>query len=38
VTLWQPRHGGHAGFPSGRWPGHLMTLPEQVTRWLGQHL
>ena len=32
VTLWQPAHGGHVGFPGGRWPGHVMTLPEQVTR------
>ena len=38
VTLWQPRHGGHVGFPSGRFPGHLMTLPEQVLGWLhAQH-
>ena len=35
VRLWQPAHGGHVGFPGGRWPpGHVMTLPEQVTRWL----
>jgi predicted alpha/beta-fold hydrolase len=34
VTLWQPAHGGHAGFPSGRWPAHLMTLPESVMRWM----
>ncbi|MCW5664791.1 MAG: alpha/beta fold hydrolase [Piscinibacter sp.] len=38
VTLWQPAHGGHVGFPGGRWPGHVMTLPEQVTRWLAQAL
>lgn len=36
VTLWQPRHGGHVGFPGGRWPGHVMTLPEQVMGWLRQ--
>ena len=23
VTLWQPTHGGHVGFPGGRWPGHV---------------
>ncbi len=38
VTLWQPAHGGHVGFPGGRWPGHLMTLPEQVMDWLAQHI
>jgi uncharacterized protein len=36
VTLWQPLHGGHVGFAGGRWPGHVQTLPEQVTRWLDQ--
>jgi predicted alpha/beta-fold hydrolase len=35
VTLWQPRHGGHVGFPAGRWPGHLLTLPEQVMGWIA---
>lgn len=34
VTLWQPRHGGHVGFPGGRWPGHVLTMPEAVGRWL----
>ncbi len=34
VTLWQPAHGGHVGFPGGRWPGHVHTLPEQVMGWL----
>jgi predicted alpha/beta-fold hydrolase len=38
VTLWQPAHGGHVGFPSGRWPGHLQALPEAVAGWLAQHL
>jgi predicted alpha/beta-fold hydrolase len=33
VTLWQPAHGGHVGFPHGRWPGHVLTLPEQVMGW-----
>ena len=37
VTLSQPVHGGHVGFPGGHWPGHLKTLPEQVTGWLAQH-
>ncbi len=38
VSLWQPAHGGHVGFPGGRWPGHLKTLPEQVMGWLAQHI
>jgi len=38
VTLWQPVHGGHVGFPQGRWPGHVMTLPEQVTGWMRPHV
>jgi uncharacterized protein len=38
VTLWQPAHGGHVGFPGGRWPGHVFTLPEQVLGWLAQRL
>ena len=36
VTLWQPPHGGHVGFPGGRWPGHVRTMPEAVGRWLLQ--
>jgi predicted alpha/beta-fold hydrolase len=34
VTLWQPTHGGHVGFPQGRFPGHVHTLPEVVCDWL----
>ncbi|PUE50538.1 alpha/beta hydrolase [Limnohabitans sp. 2KL-1] len=34
VTLWQPAHGGHVGFPEGSWPGHVCGLPERVGRWL----
>ncbi len=34
VTLWQPDQGGHVGFPAGRWPGHVRTLPEHVMNWL----
>jgi predicted alpha/beta-fold hydrolase len=37
VTLWQPAHGGHVGFPHGRWPGHVLTLPERVMDWMQQH-
>jgi uncharacterized protein len=38
VTLWQPPHGGHVGFPGGRWPGHVHTLPEAVMGWIKQQL
>jgi uncharacterized protein len=38
VTLWQPRHGGHVGFPSGAFPGHVQSMPEQVGGWLMQHI
>ena len=38
VTLWRPRHGGHVGFPGGRWPGHVRPMPEAVGRWLAQHV
>ena len=38
VTLWQPAHGGHVGFPSGRFPGHVMALPESVMGWMRQHI
>jgi hypothetical protein len=34
VTLWQPAQGGHVGFPTGRWPGHVRAMPEAVTQWL----
>lgn len=41
VTLWQPPHGGHVGFPAplGRigLPGHVRAMPEAVGRWLLQH-
>jgi uncharacterized protein len=37
VTLWQPDHGGHVGFPAGAPPSHVMTMPRAVTRWLAQH-
>jgi predicted alpha/beta-fold hydrolase len=37
VTLWQPAHGGHVGFPGGRFPGHVQRLPAGVMAWLQQH-
>jgi predicted alpha/beta-fold hydrolase len=36
VTLWQPPHGGHVGFASGAWPGHINALPLAVINWLAQ--
>jgi predicted alpha/beta-fold hydrolase len=38
VTLWQPAHGGHVGFPSGRPPGHVFAMPQQVCDWLAKAL
>lgn len=38
VTLWQPPHGGHVGFPGGSWPGHVHTLPEAVMGWIKAQL
>lgn len=34
VTLWQPNHGGHVGFPQGRMPGHVRAMPDAVGQWL----
>lgn len=34
VTLWQPKQGGHVGFPEGRLPGHVCGLPDAVGGWL----
>ena len=36
VTLWQPAHGGHVGFPQGRLPGHVRAMPDAVGDWLAQ--
>jgi uncharacterized protein len=38
VSLWQPAHGGHVGFPQGPIPGHVRTMPEAVGNWLVHHL
>ena len=38
ITLWQPMHGGHVGFPSGNIPGHLKAMPQAVGQWLLQHI
>ena len=37
VTLWQPAHGGHVGFPHGRFPGHVLSMPQAVADWLASH-
>lgn len=37
VTLWQPAHGGHCGFPAGAPPGHVHRMPEAVLDWLARH-
>jgi uncharacterized protein len=37
VTLWQPAHGGHVGFPLGPPPGHVQAMPDRVGAWLDQH-
>jgi uncharacterized protein len=34
VTLWQPREGGHVGFPDGHLPGHVRRMPDEVGGWL----
>lgn len=38
VTLWQPAHGGHVGFPAGRFPGHVLALPQGVMAWMQARL
>ena len=34
VTLWQPKHGGHVGFTSSPYPGHLSVMPQAVIEWM----
>ncbi len=38
VTLWQPDHGGHVGFPEGSYPAHVRAMPEAVAAFLAAHL
>ncbi|MEO6016435.1 MAG: alpha/beta hydrolase, partial [Polaromonas sp.] len=38
VTLWQPAEGGHVGFPSAPFPGHVRAMPEAVTAFLAAQL
>jgi predicted alpha/beta-fold hydrolase len=37
VTLWQPQHGGHVGFPQGRFPGNVSGMPRHIAQWLVAH-
>jgi uncharacterized protein len=38
VTLAQPGTGGHAGFPGGHFPGHVLSAPRGITEWMGRFL
>ena len=38
VTLWQPVDGGHVGFPSAPFPGHVLAMPEAITGFFAKHL
>ena len=38
VTLWQPREGGHVGFPSAPFPGHARAMPEAVCGFFAAQL
>ncbi len=38
VTLWQPAEGGHVGFPSAPFPGHVRVMPEAVAAFLAAQL
>lgn len=38
VTLWQPKQGGHVGFPSGAFPSHVHAMPQAVGQWLLEHV
>jgi predicted alpha/beta-fold hydrolase len=38
VTLWQPGEGGHVGFPSAPFPGHVRAMPEAVCGFFAEHL
>ena len=38
VTLWQLAQGGHVGFPSAPFPGHVRAMPEAVCAYFAEHL
>jgi hypothetical protein len=37
VTLWQPAHGGHVGFPHGGYPADVLAMPQAVAEFLAAH-
>jgi predicted alpha/beta-fold hydrolase len=37
VTLETPEHGGHVGFVSGPFPGHVRWLPRRIMAFFAQH-
>ncbi len=38
VTLWHTAHGGHVGYPHGRFPAQVQAMPEAVADWLAGHI
>ena len=38
VTLWRPAQGGHVGFPSSVFPGHVRVMPKAVADFLAAQL
>ena len=38
VTLCQPKHGGHVGFPAAAFPAHVQAMPEAVLAFLAAQL
>ena len=36
IVIEQPAHGGHAGFPGGRFPGHVGWLPARLLHFLEE--
>ena len=38
VSLWQPKQGGHVGFPSAPFPGYVRAMPEAVAAFFESHL
>ena len=38
VTLWQPKYGGHVGFPAAGFPAHVQAMPEAVAAFLAAQL
>ena len=38
VIVWQPATGGHVGFPSAPFPGHVRAMPDAVANFLASQL